>query len=306
METPEDLELRSLRLVLAVARERSFTRAAQHAHLSQSALSRVVGDVERRLGTRLFERTTRSVETTAAGREFVRIATGLLRQHEQAMREFTLFRDGEGGIVRIAVLPSFAATMLPPLVAQLRTTAPQITLDIHDTLAHNATGDLLAGRADIAITSDDDLPEGVQFTAVLTDRFYAVHREDHHFAAADAVRWSELAEQPLAAFGPASSLRALTDATFTRLGLQPRTAIEAENIAVVAGLVAAGLGVAAVPATVIPLMSFAGLTATRLVEPQLDRTLGLVSVPGRSVSAATARVAREIAAISADFTAETH
>lgn len=295
MTLPPHVDLRDLRLVLEVARHRSFTVAADAAHLSQSALSRAVNDTERRVGVRLFDRTTRSVETTPAGDEFVRIATRLLAGHEQGMREFTLFRDGSGGLVRISSLPSVAATVLPDLVAHLRREAPDIVLDIHDTLAHDATEDLLAGRADLAITSDDDLPEGVSFTPLLTDRFHAVHRHDHRFAETETVTWSELAEEPAVAFGKASSLRALTDATFAALGTAPHEIVEAQNIAVIAGLVSAGLGVAAAPATVLPLMSFAGLATTPLIDPDVDRTLGIASVPLRSVAPAVRRVAEALA-----------
>lgn len=87
-------------------------------------------------------------------------------------------------------------------------------------------------------------------------------------------------------FGHASSIRSLTDATFARLGVAPGQAVEAQNIAVIAGLVAAGIGVAAIPSLVLPLMTFAQLEAAELVEPTVDRTLGLVSVPDRPVSPA--------------------
>ncbi|MDQ6523309.1 LysR family transcriptional regulator [Nocardioides sp. LHD-245] len=298
MLVPLDLDLRTLRLVLDVARQRSFTMAAERAHLSQSALSRAVNDAERRLGIRLFDRTTRSVEPTPAGREFVRIATGLVADYERGMREFALFRDGAGGVVRVSALPSVAATLLPSLVARLREDAPDVTIDIHDVLAHDAIEDLVAGRADLAIAGDADLPAGTAFSPLLSDRFHAVHPRGHRFAEGDAVTWRELAEETLVMFGPSSSLRILTDATLEALDARPADTIEAQNIAVIAGLVAAGLGVAAAPATVLPLMAFADLASTPLVSPEVDRTLGIVTIPDRSTSPAAERV---IASLSAMF-----
>ncbi|MBM9462178.1 LysR family transcriptional regulator [Aeromicrobium sp. YIM 150415] len=298
--TAPDLDLRSARLVLEVAEHRSFTAAAEAAHLSQSALSRAVNDVERRLGVRLFDRTTRSVRATPAGTEFVRIARRMVSQHERDMRELALYRDGLGGIVRISSLPSVAATMLPGIVARMRTSAPDVTVDIHDTLAHDATEDLLAGRADLAITSDDDLPESVVFLPLYSDSFHAVHPRDHHFSAHPTVSWHALAAEPMVAFGPAASLRALTDHTFEALGTRPQEVLEAQNLAVIAGLVAAGLGVAAAPETVLPLMSFAGLSTTPLVDPRVDRRLGIARVADRSLSPAAERVTRMLTELTTD------
>jgi DNA-binding transcriptional LysR family regulator len=286
-----DLSLRDLRLILEVAERRSFTDAAQAAHMSQSALSRAVNDAERRLGARLFERTTRSVEPTAIGAEFIRIGTTMLAQYQRGLHEFALFRDGMGGVVRIAALPSIAATMLPSLVATLKADKPGIVIDIVDTLAHVATEQLLAGLVDYAITVDEGLPEGVAFTPLTKDRFHVVFRADHTFEGRSKVSWRELADQPFVTFGRASSLRALTDETFDRLGVAPEVSFEAQNIAVIAGLVASGLGVAAAPAMVLPLMSFAGLGTAELIEPTVDRDIGLAFVPGRSQSPAAQHVA---------------
>ncbi|AQA02276.1 hypothetical protein BVC93_07345 [Mycobacterium sp. MS1601] len=289
-----DLSLRDLRLILEVAARRSFTDAAQAVHMSQSALSRAVNDAERRLGARLFERTTRSVEPTAVGAEFIRIGTSMLAQYQRGLREFALFRDGFGGVVRVAALPSIAATVLPALVATMKTDNPGIVIDIVDTLAHVATEQLLAGQVDYAITVDEGLPDEVAFTPLTKDRFHVVFRDDHAFRGRRQVAWRELSGQPFVSFGEDSSLRALTDDTFRLVGITPEVSFEAQNIAVIAGLVSSGLGVAAAPAMVLPLMSFAGLSTAELVEPTVDRDIGLAYVPGRSLSPAAQQVAQAL------------
>jgi len=273
-----------------VAEKRSFTEAAQVSHLSQSALSRAVNDAERRLGTPLFIRTTRSVELTAVGEELVRIGRSLLAVHERGMRELGLFRDGVGGRVRIAALPSVAATLLPGLVAQLKRESPELVVDIIDTVAHVATEQLLAGQVDLAIVADDGLAAEIDFTPLLRDRFHVVHRGDHAFHGRDRVGWQEVADQPLVSFGESSSLRVIADETFAELGRTPRQVLEAQNIAVIAGLVSTGMGVATAPALVLPLMSFAGLEAAELIDPVVDRTIGMAQVAGRTVSPATGAV----------------
>ncbi|GAA5146950.1 LysR family transcriptional regulator [Microbacterium pseudoresistens] len=292
-----DLTLREFSYVLEVAERRSFTNAALEMHLSQSALSRAINETERRLGTRLFTRTTRAVDLTPEGVEFVRLAKRLLATHRRTLNEFALFRQGLSGSVRVAALPSVAAILLPPLVARLQSERPGIALSVDDTLAHVAIDRLLAGEVDYALTTDDWLPEGVTFTPLTSDRFRVVFREDHPFHERSEVTWQEFADQPVAMFGASSSIRTRTDRVLTDLGLSISTTIEAQNIAVVAGLVAAGLGVAAAPEFVIPLMKFADLESATLTEPLAERPLGLVSVPDRATSPAArefARILREV------------
>lgn len=291
-----EVTLRDLSLILEVADRRSFTDAADAIHMSQSALSRAVNEAERRLGARLFDRTTRSVEPTAVGLELIRIARSVLARYEQGLREFALYRDGLGGVVQVATLPSVAATVLPPLVAALGRDAPDIVVNIDDTLAHLAIERLIAGHVDLAITVDDGLPEEVDFTPLSSDRFRVFYRRDHTFHGREFVTWRELSEQSLVTFGKASSIRTLTDTTFESIGVEPGPATEAQNIAVIAGLVASGLGVAAAPVLVGPLMQFADLESSWLVEPTVDRLLGMAKVRGRPLSPAAQHFADKVQA----------
>ncbi|MGH3585602.1 MAG: LysR family transcriptional regulator, partial [Pseudonocardia sp.] len=281
--------LQQLRLVVAVAERRSFTEAADAVHLSQSALSRAVTTVERQVGSALFTRTTRSVVLTPVGEELVRVAREILAAHATGMNVFTRFHHGLRGVVRVAALPSLAALVVPSLVSAMRREAPEVTVQIDDTLAHVAIDRLRDGQVDLALTVDDDVPDDLACTPLASDRFHVVHPPGHPFAGRASVTWQELADEPVIRFGPASSIRSLTDRTFTALGLRPATTFEAQNVPVIAGLVAAGLGVAAVPAMVLPLVQFAGLGHVGLVEPAVDRTFALVNHPSRPWSPAVRR-----------------
>ena len=289
-------EIRALELIVELAEQRSFTAAAEALHLSQSALSRAVSDTERRVGAALFTRTTRSVEPTVVGSEFIRLARKQLADAARSAHEFALYRDGQRGIVRVSAVPSVAATLLPAFLAELRSSRPGITVEVDDTLSLEATDRLMSGLVDFAITADDSIPDGAHFAPLVADRFHVVFRHDHRFHGRSSVTWREFAEEPSVRFGSSSSLRAFTDRTLTHLGLSVTPAAEAQNIAVVAGLVSTGLGVAAVPALVLPLMQFADLEAVELVAPTIDRTLGLVSVPGRTLTPAALYFAETLTA----------
>jgi len=103
------------------------------------------------------------------------------------------------------------------------------------------------------------------------------------------VAWSQLADEAFIAFDRTTSIRQHLDRAFAEAGSQPRNAIEARNISAVAGLVAAGLGVSAVPGLVLPLTRFAGLSHRPLGAPRTERRIAVVRVPHRPLSpAATA------------------
>ncbi|MGO3320167.1 MAG: LysR substrate-binding domain-containing protein [Microbacterium gubbeenense] len=287
-----DITLREFAYIVEVAERGSFTAASLAMHMSQSALSRAINESERRLGARLFIRTTRSVNLTPEGIEFVRLARELLAFHRRTLNEFALFHEGLSGSVRVAALPSVAATLLPQLVARMQRERPRIQLSVDDALAHVVIDRLLAGDVDYAVTTSDWVPEEVEFTPLTSDRFRVIFRADHSFHGRGEVTWREFAEESVAIFGPFSSIRTRTDRVLSDLGVDLVSTIEAQNIAVVAGLVGAGLGVAAAPELVIPLMGFANLESAALIEPAVERPLGLLSVSGRPVSPAASEFAR--------------
>jgi DNA-binding transcriptional LysR family regulator len=287
-----DLTIQQLRVVLAVHDAGSFTAAAEALMQAQSSLSRTVLEVERRLGVALFERTTRRLVPTAEGIEFVGIARNTVAAFEANLRHFAGFLDGQRGRVRVATLPSLAAILLPSIVSDYQRAHPEIELSIEDALAAEVLTRVRAGLVDFAVTvvsATTDPIDDLHVTPVATDRFCCVFPPDHAFTASTEVSWSDLAREAFIAFDRTTSIRQHLDRAFAESGSVPRIAIEARNISAVAGLVAAGLGISAVPGLVIPLIQFAGLEHRPLGDPRVQRRIAVVRVPGRPMSpAATA------------------
>jgi DNA-binding transcriptional LysR family regulator len=287
-----DLTVQQLRVVLAVHDAGSFTAAAETLLQAQSSLSRTVLEVERRLGVALFERTTRRLEPTAEGREFVTIARATVAVFDANLRHFAGFLDGQRGRVRVATLPSLAAILLPSIVSAYQRSHPDVELSIEDALAVEVLERVRAGVVDFAVTVVSATAEpidGLHVTPVAADRFCCVFPPGHPFAERDEVTWSALAQEAFIAFDRTTSIRQHLDRAFAESGSVPRNAIEARNISAVAGLVAAGLGVSAVPGLVLPLVRFAGLEYRPLGDPRVQRRIAVVRVPHRPLSpAATA------------------
>ncbi|UJW30941.1 LysR family transcriptional regulator [Saccharothrix sp. AJ9571] len=279
-----DLTVPQLRAVVEVADAGGFTSAAQRLHLAQSSLSRAIGEVERRVGVALFERTTRRLELTPEGAEFVRIARGVLDAFDAGMRHFAGFLEGSAGHVRVATLPSLAAILLPPVVAAYGRAHPAVELSIEDALSGEVLDRVRAGAVDLAVTVVTEPLPDLEVRELAADRFCCIFPPEHAFAGSPALTWSSLAGEPFIAFGAASSIRRLVDRALDAGAVRTGRRIEARNIAAVAGLVAAGLGVSVVPGLVLPLVSFAGLAHAPL--PAVERTIAVVRDPARPLAPA--------------------
>ena len=153
-------DLVRLRHVVALASQRSFTRAAEQLHISQPALSRSISEFERRAGVRLFERNRGGIELTAVGRQVVAQAEDLLRSAEAIDLNLKLYAKGEGGSVSIGLGPLFASLVLPSLSRHLLRTWPFLELRTIILPPDHLLDDLLENRIEAIFGSRVPL-EGV-------------------------------------------------------------------------------------------------------------------------------------------------
>jgi DNA-binding transcriptional LysR family regulator len=199
-------------------------------------------------------------------------------------------RPGRTGRVRIATLPSLAAILLPGVVSAFRAEHPQVELSIEDALSDEVLERVRGGLVDLAVTVVSAAPDpltDLTVTPVATDRFCCVVPPTHRFvrrSVGEEVPWAELAGEAFIAFDRTTSIRQHVDASFAAAGVTPRQVVAARNIAAVAGLVAADLGVSVVPGLVLPLMGFAGVRHVVLGEPAGYRTMAVVRAAARPIS----------------------
>jgi DNA-binding transcriptional LysR family regulator len=283
-----DASLRQFAAYVAVARAASFTAAAAQLQVSQSTLSRAVSDLERVLGVRLLERDTRNVQLTAAGQETLRVAEQIVDAHRSGMKQLGRYLLGESGVVAMATLPSVAAVLLPRMISAFRGRRPGVSVRIMDGLERAVLGKVLSGDADFAVTTVGAASDRLDHHPLIRDRFRAVLPEGHPLADRDEVTWEDLAAEPFLAVGPESSVRRLTDAAFAQAGAEVRLAAEASNVATVGGLVAAGLGVSAMPALVLPLLGPGRVVHRELAGPTVERRLDVVVRARRTLPPAAA------------------
>jgi DNA-binding transcriptional LysR family regulator len=278
------LNLQQLEAFAEVARTGNFRAAAQALHVSQPALSRTIRLAEDAVGTRLFDRDTRKVEITPAGRELLPIAQRILADFNSAFGELAQFLEGRSGHVTIAALPSAGVALLPPAIAAFRREHPQVEFSFLEGPAEVVRSAVDEGRADFGITVRPGPHEPLRYRHWLDDPFVLVCRADDPLAARRSVPWSVFAGQPFIASGSKSSIRPITDAAFLRKGLRVHQAIESPSVAATGALVLAGLGITALPRLALHLLSQKGLAMVPLQAPSLSRAIGLITRAGRSLS----------------------
>lgn len=291
-----DFTLHQLTIVTRVADSGSFTGAARELMISQPVLSRTVREMEHALGTRLFERTTRSLTLTHDGREFLAVARDILARYRSGMSRFAAYRIGEAGTVTVAVLPSIAATLLPAAVSAFLVAHPEVRFTVLDGTTREVLDHVRAGTAELALTETAGPDPDLETRMLREEPVLAVLPTDHRLAAHSELTWAGLAAETFIAFNPDSSVRRLSDLAFAHAEVTPVTVVETRAVATAAGMIAAGLGVSAVPELVLPLMSFADLAVRPLTSPALTRKLAVHTRRHSPLPAAAARFLDQLTA----------
>jgi DNA-binding transcriptional LysR family regulator len=189
--------LRELRYFGVVAEELHFGRAAERLHISQPPLSQTIANLERKLGVRLLDRTSRRVRLTQAGavlREHVR---RILQDAEDAVAATRSATGGEAGTLRVTVGAVVRETMLPQLKHGLKGRFPELTLDITEELGNDVLARVLHGDADVGILVCPLATDGLESSALRRDRPVALVHASNDLAGRDSITIAELATHPL-------------------------------------------------------------------------------------------------------------
>jgi DNA-binding transcriptional LysR family regulator len=279
-----NFDLADLRAFVAVAELNSFRAAAESIHLSQPALSRRVEKLEGALGIRLFDRTTRSVNLTAVGRDFSKKARALLDELEDSLLSMREVATSQVGEVVIACIPSAVYYFLPQVLKVYHAQYPKIRVRIIDDAANAALESVTRGEADFGINIIGTQEPELEFQAILSESFVVACRSDHPLAVKRQVTWAELDQYDYMTVDKSSGNRLLLDNALATTKARPSWRYEAQHISTLVGMVEAGLGVAVVPRMSMPMGKHPTLISIPLVDPSVERTVGLIRRRGRELS----------------------
>lgn len=257
------MELQQLRYVVAVAETRSFTRAAQQCHVVQSALSHQVAKLEREIGARLFDRTSRRVTPTAAGEAFLPAAREALDATERARAEAAAVSGVVSGRLRLGAIPTVTAFDLPSLLRDFRAAHARVDVSLRTDGSQELVAQIATGTVDVAFLGlpPGRVPRGVRSRLAGRGEHVAVVAPDHPLAEEHRTDLATLAPYPFVDFTAGTPGRLQVDEAFAAAGIERHVAFEVTTGDLAAGLVAQRLGIALLPGAYA-----ATLTGVRTVE----------------------------------------
>ncbi len=292
------MELRQLRYFVAVAEEGHFGRAAERLHRSQPPVSLQIAQLERDLGVKLFERSTRQVALTEAGRVFLPKARAILQGLEEAKAAVGEAALGRRGRLAVGFVSSATLSLLPPALTRFRAQYPDVELELRELTSAEQVGALVHQTVRIGLVRLPLLAPELELGPVLAEALLVALPERHSLAAEASISPKMLAPFPLISFPPhlVPGAYAHLMALFERAGVTPQVAQEAVHLQTIVSLVASGLGVAVLPSSA-RASQHRGVVYRPLDAPDSTTYLGLAWLKGDSslLAANFARSVRESA-----------
>jgi DNA-binding transcriptional LysR family regulator len=262
---------------IAVAEHGSFHRAAQSLHITQTALSRRIQNLEAFLGIRLVERTTRSVSLTSIGHSFLPQARRSLTDLAMALVEIRETGKSLRGDVTIACVPTVGVHYLPRIVQQYAARHPDNRIRILDHASSDVVAAVLRREAEFGISMQGSREPGLTSIPLLKDRFVLVCRDDHALSGRTRLSWRQLEPHALILAGAESGNRPLLDLSLEKQEVTLRSFYEVQRSSTAVGMVAEGCGAAVVPELAVQKGAYPRIRVIPLVDPVISRTLVLLS-----------------------------
>lgn len=244
-----DMETDALRWFQLVADGTTVTEVARVHRVSQPGVSRALSRLEAEVGTPLLHRTGRVLHPTYAGAVFKRHVDALLRSLDDGLGAVSELVDPRTGTVAVAFQLSLGTWLVPGMIEAFRQEYPRIRFRLEQ--SHDALGSSLVagGRIDLEFTSRRPRNPAVRWERLFAQPLFLAVPRRHRLLVRTEVSLADVADEDFVMLRPSWELRALSDDLCTRAGFAPRVAFEVDDLTVVRGFVAAGLGVAIVPAS---------------------------------------------------------
>jgi DNA-binding transcriptional LysR family regulator len=283
-------DMRHIRAFLAVARIGNFTRAASELHISQSALTVQIKQLEESLGVTLFDRGKRRAALTPAGSDVLIPLEKILVDTEAVLgrtRELTSLRRG---MVTMAVLPSIAAQILPRAIQRFIRLYPGVQVRIRDVVAEKIVEAVKKEEVDFGIGSRLRPDAELKTSSLQVGRLCAFLPKKHPLAKLNAIALSELSAHPLIVTGRDSGVREILEDALRRAKRPLKIAFEVNYMSTALGLAKADLGIAILPEVVADMDKSGETSCIAINNPVLTRKIEIIQRKDRSFSPAAGQM----------------
>jgi DNA-binding transcriptional LysR family regulator len=270
------MDVETLRWFQLVADGTTVTEVAELYQVSQPGVSRALARLEKDVGSPLLLRRGRMLRATHAGTVFKRHVDAALHDMDDGLAAVNELIDPETGTVSVAFQLSLGAWLVPELIDTFRRDHARVRFRL--TSSDDARGSMVLadGQLDLELTARRPTEQGVVWEHLFTQPLVLAVSLDHPLAKLTEVGLDQVADEDFVMLRPSWELRAQTDRLCREAGFVPRLAFESDDLAVVRGFVAAGLGVAIVPADgFAPGETYGRERHLRLVDPGAHREVGM-------------------------------
>jgi len=253
-------------------------------HITQSAYSLLIRQLEQRLGIAVFERTTRHVALSEAGLALLPIARRVLADLEEIHGRVVDLREGRRGTLRLAIVPSIACSLLPDVLAVFRRNMPFAKVELFEAQALPLIDHVEQGGSEFGISIRPQRETSLHFEKLLSDPLVAVVNASHPVAANACVSWHQLRDLPHISVTMQSGVWAHSMAAATAAGVNLQPALQTSSYFTAIGFVRAGLGYTVLSKLAMTGAALAGVAVLPLIEPQVEREIGAIVRPPAELS----------------------
>ncbi|WP_298285911.1 LysR family transcriptional regulator [Novosphingobium sp.] len=285
--------LKAIQIFVVVAETCSFRKAAEILHRSQSAVSTQIKLLEEQIGVALFHRTTRRVQLTAEGEQLLGHAQRAVASLEIGLRQIKETANIQFGNISMGCVPSIAATVLPPVLAEFQRKRSGIHLELRELASAQLLETISKQEILFGIGPEVEQASDFDFMPITKEPIYALLPKAHWKIGQNNITLAELVPLPVILASSSAALRNTLNRELAMRGLEIKHSFEVLQVQTMLAFAQAGLGVAILPQIMIPQPLDETLQALPIVDPVLERKLCLITLKGNSLSPA----ARELTSL---------
>ncbi|HEV8610272.1 MAG TPA: LysR family transcriptional regulator [Thermoanaerobaculia bacterium] len=299
------MDVRQLEMFLAVAEEGGFTRAGERLHVSQSAISRQIGLLEKELGGPLFNRDGRSVSLTHPGEILVGTANNLFREMQRLVEQLSDVHELRRGRLRLAGGMSVCMYVLPRLLKRYRRLHPDVDVRVSSGSSEMILRKLRGHEMDLALLTLPVIAKDLEVIPVLKEEMVVVTAPRHPLARKRVVDAREIGRFPLILYETGSRTRETIENFLREENVSADVAMETENAEIIKAMVGSGIGITVLShATVAPDLRHKRLAVARIRGRKLYRETGWVYLKSDYVPRTVTEMLRVFELMRGEFTSK--
>ena len=286
------IDFDGIQAFVAVADQGSFVKAAEELHITQTALTRRIQKLEAYLGLVLLSRTTRRMELTPVGRDFLPRARKIVQDMTAAVERLKDMSQNASGDFSLACIPSMTSHVLPELIHRYAELYPGNRIRLLDGSSTEVREAVLSGQAEMGIGIEGERHASLTETLLFSDPLVFICKTPHSLQHRKTVTWAEMKDTELIGVSSFMATRMAMDYQLAKRGIRLRSQYEVQHHATAVNLVAAGVGSAILPASTFKDGDRPGVLKITLTRPVVRRNVVLIQPAQAVLSPAAAAFVR--------------